>query len=374
MLEIQNISWRNFMSYGEEISSLDLSELGQVLITGEIEDETQDGLKKSNGSGKSTIPNVILWALFGRTMHSANPGDAVINHFVGKECWVKLTLKNGDSITRTRGTKGHNELLYTKNGEEYTLSTSKNLQQLLNKDLQLDWELFTSSAFFTQYSKSWLEMADNNRKKALERILRVDRFTFYAAAAKANAEKVDAKLSKLTIKTDGAKARIAKSQAQIEKNTQLRDNFEGNKIDRIQSIQNSIDSNQQKADAIKLPDLDKITQIWDVYTKISNKIETMKNDRNDILRKIKLAESTISDLKNKAVSWKNKKGKQCLSCMQDIDEGHIQQHIEPITTQQESEEATLKILITEKEKLTENITATESKLAERRPKITLREA
>ena len=62
MLEIQNVSWRNFMSYGEETSSLDLSELGQVLITGEIEDETQDGLKKSNGSGKSTIPNVILWA------------------------------------------------------------------------------------------------------------------------------------------------------------------------------------------------------------------------------------------------------------------------------------------------------------------------
>ena len=374
MLEIQNVSWRNFMSYGEETSSLDLSELGQVLITGEIEDETQDGLKKSNGSGKSTIPNVILWALFGRTMHSANPGDAVINHFIGKDCWVKITLKNGDSITRTRGLKGHNELLYTKNGEENTLSTNKNLQQLLNKDLQLDWELFTSSAFFTQYSKSWLEMADNNRKKALERILRVDRFTFYATAAKSSAEKVDAKLSKINIKIESAKARIAKATTQIERNTQLRDNFEGSKTDRIRSIQTSVDVNQQKADAIKIPDLDKITQIWEVYTRINDKIEAMKNDQNDILRKTKLVESTINDLKSKAASWKNKKGKQCLSCMQDIDESHIQQHIEPLINQQAAEEATLNGLLAEKSKLMQNISATESKLAERKPKVTLREA
>jgi DNA repair exonuclease SbcCD ATPase subunit len=362
------------MSYGEETSSLDLSELGQVLITGEIEDETQDGLKKSNGSGKSTIPNVILWALFGRTMHSANPGDAVINHFIGKDCWVKITLKNGDSITRTRGLKGHNELLYTKNGEENTLSTNKNLQQLLNKDLQLDWELFTSSAFFTQYSKSWLEMADNNRKKALERILRVDRFTFYATAAKSSAEKVDAKLSKINIKIESAKARIAKATTQIERNTQLRDNFEGSKTDRIRSIQTSVDVNQQKADAIKIPDLDKITQIWEVYTRINDKIEAMKNDQNDILRKTKLVESTINDLKSKAASWKNKKGKQCLSCMQDIDESHIQQHIEPLINQQAAEEATLNGLLAEKSKLMQNISATESKLAERKPKVTLREA
>jgi len=362
------------MSYGEETSSLDLSELGQVLITGEIEDETQDGLKKSNGSGKSTIPNVILWALFGRTMHSANPGDAVINHFIGKDCWVKITLKNGDSITRTRGLKGHNELLYAKNGEENTLSTNKNLQQLLNKDLQLDWELFTSSAFFTQYSKSWLEMADNNRKKALERILRVDRFTFYATAAKSSAEKVDAKLSKINIKIESAKARIAKATTQIEKNTQLRDNFEGSKTDRIRSIQTSVDVNQQKADVIKIPDLDKITQIWEVYTRINDKIEAMKNDQNDILRKTKLVESTINDLKSKAASWKNKKGKQCLSCMQDIDESHIQQHIEPLITQQATEEETLNGLMAEKSKLMQNISATESKLAERKPKVTLREA
>lgn len=374
MLEIQNISWRNFMSYGEETSSLDLTELGQVLITGEIEDETQDGLKKSNGSGKSTIPNVILWALFGRTMHSANPGDAVINHFVGKDCWVKLTLKNGDNIIRTRGTKGHNELLYTKNGEEYTLSTSKNLQQLLNKDLQLDWELFTSSAFFTQYSKSWLEMADNNRKKALERILRVDRFTFYSTAAKANAEKVENKLSKISIKVDSANARIAKSRAQIEKNTQLRDNFEENKKDRMVSVQNSIDSNQQKADAIKIPNLEKITQTWEIYTKISDKIESMKNEKNEIIRKARLSESTINDLKSKIASWKNKKGKQCLSCMQDIDESHIQQHVEPLVSQQESEEAIISGLITKKEDLSKNITTTEEKLVERRPKMTLREA
>jgi DNA repair exonuclease SbcCD ATPase subunit len=217
-------------------------------------------------------------------------------------------------------------------------------------------------------------MADNNRKKALERILRVDRFTFYSSAAKANAEKVENKLSKINNRLESANTRITKNQAQIEKNTQLRDNFEDNKKDRIASVQTSINSNQQKADAIKEPNLEKITQTWEIYTKISDKIETMKNDKNEIIRKARLSESTINDLKSKISSWTNKKGKQCLSCMQDIDETHIQQHVEPLITQQESEEALLNDLIIKKGECTNNITTTEGKLVERRPKMTLREA
>ena len=85
MLELKSVSWRNFLSYGDYTSSLDLTNLGQCLITGQVIDEDKDvyddanpmSIRKSNGAGKSTIPSVIQWVLFGRTMHGPNPGSKI---------------------------------------------------------------------------------------------------------------------------------------------------------------------------------------------------------------------------------------------------------------------------------------------------------
>ena len=362
------------MSYGDEISSLDLANLGQVLITGEIEDDTQDGLKKSNGSGKSTIPNVILWVLFGRTMHSASPGDSVINYYTGKECWAKITFKNGDSITRTRGTKSHNELIYMKNGEEQSLSTSKNLQQLLNKDLGLDWELFTNSAFFTQYGKSWLEMADNSRKKALERILRVDRFANYASAAKQSAEKAENKLSKYNTIIETKQKAIANLQNTIAKNELLKSNFETNKQIRLESIRVSIQKSENTIAGIKEPEIEKLTKTWEVFNKISQRIESMKNNNNDCLRNIQIKESAIAEMLKKIESWQKKKGKQCLTCQQVIDVEHVQQHIEPIIAEKSVLETELKDLKSKFKTASDSISEAEIKLIANKPKTTIREA
>lgn len=362
------------MSYGDETTSLDLADLGQVLITGEIQDDNSDGLRRSNGSGKSTIPNVILWALFGRTMHSANPGDSIINYYSEKECWARITFKNGDSITRTRGTKGHNELIYTKNGEEHTLSTSKNLQQLLNKDLKLDWELFTNSAFFTQYGRSWLEMADNSRKKALERILRVDRFTYYASSAKKGVESAEHKMNKCNTAIESHERNIVNQRNTIDKNEESKSNYEQSKQTRIESIKNSINRNNDKLNNIELPDIDKLSKLWEVYNKIQEKIEQMKSERSDIASQIKSKESNAQELKNKINNWNNKKGKQCLTCEQLVDDKHVLQHIEPY---QESLEKILEEAKEYRQKynaLDISIKSAETKLVEKRPKMTVREA
>ena len=202
MLELESVSFKNFMSYGDYLTTIELSNLSQCLIVGEVAGEedsqelydTQEFVEdksriKSNGAGKSCIPNAIMWCLFGKTMHSANPGDKVINFYTGKDCSVTIRLKSGDTITRTRNTDGKNELIYVKDGDENkfnadTLSTIKNQQAQLNRIFNLDWDLFCGSAFFTQYGKPWLEMADQSRKKAIERILHVDRFSYYASVAK----------------------------------------------------------------------------------------------------------------------------------------------------------------------------------------------
>jgi len=36
MLELKSVEWRNFMSYGDYDNTIDLTSLGQCLITGEV--------------------------------------------------------------------------------------------------------------------------------------------------------------------------------------------------------------------------------------------------------------------------------------------------------------------------------------------------
>ena len=81
MLELKSLLLRNYSSYGDYDTIIELDELGLCLITGEVHDgsENSDEQKFSNGSGKSSIVEAILWCLFGRTMRVAQPGDKVIN-------------------------------------------------------------------------------------------------------------------------------------------------------------------------------------------------------------------------------------------------------------------------------------------------------
>jgi DNA repair exonuclease SbcCD ATPase subunit len=373
MLEIQSISWRNFMSYGDEIYNLELANLGQVLITGNIEDGS-DGLKKSNGSGKSTIPNLPLWVLFGRTMHSANPGDSVINYHTGKECWGKVTFKNGDSVTRTRGTKGHNELVYVKDGEELILSTSKNLQQLINKDLKLDWELFTSSAFFTQYGRSWLEMADNNRKKALERVLRVDRFAHYANASKKATDAVNAKISSINSKISTHENNINRLQASIAKQERNKSNYEENKINRVKTAETSITAEMSNLENLVLPDINKLEKTWSVYNQILNKIGEMEDSYKKASMQENNLSSKLEDAETKILNWTRKQGKQCLSCLQDITEGHIHGQIDPLKEKQIQLAVEHEACKTKAINLRDKIADAKAKLRERKPEISISEA
>ena len=371
MLELKSVSWKNFMSYGDYTSSLELDSLGQVLITGQILDETSDGLRKSNGSGKSTIPNVILWGLFGRTMHSANPGDAVTNFHTGQDCWVKIEFKNGDYIIRTRGK--HNELTFCKEGEITSLSTLKNQQAFLNKQLGLDWEIFTSSSFFTQYGKSWLEMADTNRKKALERILHVDRFAFYSTSAKKSLDNINQSLAGSTQKISLHNSNIARLQAAVNKQEINKNNYEETKASRVASIERSITTEQESLKSLIFPDLEKLEKTWSVYNQIAEKISEMEES----IRTQSNLESgltyKINDILNKIQTWNKKSGKQCLTCLQDVPGDYIDDQINPLKNELEALEAQRKDLSEKNDLQRSRLKLTKSKLAERRPQLTIQE-
>ena len=388
MLEIKSIEWKNFMSYGDYISSIDLDQVGQCLITGQIfedgerpsyDDSDTSELKKSNGSGKSAFVNVIQWAVFGRTMHSTNPGDAVINYFTGKDCYAKITFKNGDYIIRTRKSSGGNELIYSKAGDETkliseTLSTSKNMQAHLNKAFKLDWDLFCGSVFFNQYSKPWLEMAENSRKKALERMLRVDRFAYYAKIAKGKIESVESTNTQHLNKFNNLKDAIKLNEQQKIEVQKAADSFAENQKMRKGDLERQIKEIEAKIEITAEPNIEKLTKKWNIIDQINAKISTMEKQASKIINNINSKKYDLERNQNTIKEWSAKAGKLCISCKQDIPSSHTDTIILPIQKNVSALEEEIATLKKEHTKLSNTIAELEEHVEAKTPDMTLDKA
>lgn len=381
MLELKSVSWRNFLSYGDYITTIELDKLGQCLIVGEV---IEDGMKhnrsdhgrKSNGAGKSTIPNVIQWVLFGRTMHSRTPGDKIVNWFSGKDCWAKITFKNGDSIIRTRNVDGKNELLISRNGDETrftsdTLSTSTNQQNQLNKIFNLDWEIFCGSVFFNQYGKPWMEMADATRKKAIERVLHVDRFTFYAQAAKGKCENLDKLVAKHRQFVEMSENNIQRLELELNRLKNSSDSFESNKERRIQYVAARIETGNRQRDLIMIPDVNELKKKWALIRQVEEKISAMRVDLNQLNMKISTLSGSVQNYDAQIKLWEQKSGKICTSCEQQVDKGHTSTKIGPIFEKRAAKQSELDSLNKQRHTIINKIKGAESILASRKPEMTL---
>lgn len=387
MLELKSVSWRNFLSYGDYETKVQLDNLGQCLITGEVIEEDKEvydsgnpiPMRKSNGAGKSTIPNAIQWCLFGKTMHSSNPGNKVVNYFTGKDCIVTVEFKNGDMITRTRKTSGHNELFYAKAGDEHkfesdTLSVTKNQQAQLAKEFGLDWEVFCGSVFFNQYGKPWMEMADASRKKAIERVLHIDRFLFYSKVAKDKADAFDTKVTKARESIATLNDNINSYKTQIDRLIAASAGFAENQKERQRKVLLEAVSEKKARDSIELPDIEKLQEKWVVVDKIKAKLRELQQEINAIMRQSGTINGTIQSLNSTISTWRKKSGKICVSCEQEVDDSHTNSKIEPLLEQVKIEEERLAELQAKKLKLDKTISVTEKLLQSKKPNQTVEEA
>lgn len=402
MLELQRVSWGNFLSYGNYTTTLELAGQGACLITGEVVDDDQKEaydvaqgghVKRSNGAGKSTAASAIQWGLFGRTTHSAAPGDKIINYFTGKDCWVKVEFKNGDYILRTRGTEGKNELIYGRDGEEQrslidTAGTAKIQQDKLNRIFGLDFEIFCGATFFSQYGRPWMEMADQARKKALERLLRVDRFGFYAKVAKGKCDKLATQVERLQGKKDTLGGEITRLEAEVQRLEDAAANFATRQQARHQEAVEAAEEAERSRDALKLPDLTKLKAKWELVAKIQERIAQQETDANGLRDQANELNDEISEHDSSAEAaakrvalWQAKEGKMCSACEQTVPHEHVSERVEPLQTKVEeargkAQEARQrqKGLRDRHKELMATVEKTKALVTEKKPSLSMRDA
>ena len=163
------IGIRNFKSYGDYDTKLNLDYNGILFLVGE------------NGSGKTTFLDAILYAIYGKTSSNV---DEIINRTIRKGCKVGFCFEiNNDEykILRFREDKNHgNNIFLFKNEENITLRKINDTQKRILEIIQIPYKTMISSILFSsELYVSFLRSAYSKRLNILENLLSINELEKY---------------------------------------------------------------------------------------------------------------------------------------------------------------------------------------------------
>ncbi len=186
---------KNFLCFGEEAFELNFESLGNiVLIRGRNLDVSGSGdeeaKESSNGAGKSSVPELIVYGLYGKTIKRPKKighGD-VIHNKVGKNLYVEVRwddyrvvrCRKTDSLRLWRSSEG----IWNKD-TEITLGGMPATQKSIEDIVGMTYETFVNVVVFTDdNNNAFLECDTPAKRQIVENLLSLDRYRGYSENAK----------------------------------------------------------------------------------------------------------------------------------------------------------------------------------------------
>lgn len=172
-INFNRVRLEGFMSFDK--AELELDDLGLVSVIGI---NKYENLSQSNGSGKSSIVEAILWAITGSTSRGATD---IANSILGEGALVELDFRVDDTDYKIIRSKNHKELgtslkIY-KNEEDISGSTTTKSKNILVSELPFitNYELLTSIVILSQGLSNRLStLKPSSRKSRLEELTNTD--------------------------------------------------------------------------------------------------------------------------------------------------------------------------------------------------------
>lgn len=178
-MRLMDIHIRNFMRFRK--ASLKLFDAGMTLIEGRnLDDESAS----SNGAGKSSIVDALVWCLYGATTHDSCEGDDVVNERRGVNCEVRVRFADDENqvhwiVTRRRawmkgGKKVQLNLVFVTRNEERKLTkgTIRDTQVEIVRALGMSAATFRHACIFGHgRAYRFSRLTDGDKKSVLDEML-----------------------------------------------------------------------------------------------------------------------------------------------------------------------------------------------------------
>lgn len=173
MIEIQNITIKNFLSTGNAMQTVDFRRRDLTLVLGENLDLGGNGSR--NAAGKTTLLAAVCYALYGQSLTNIRK-DNLVNRTNGRNMLVVLDFSVGGRQYRIeRGRKPNVLKFYIDHQEQQSQDNaqgdSRETQADIDRILNMSHDMFRQIVGLNTYTEPFLAMKANDQRLIIEQLL-----------------------------------------------------------------------------------------------------------------------------------------------------------------------------------------------------------
>jgi len=173
MIQIKNLTVKNFMSVGNATQAIDFDRSDLTLVLGENLDMGGDGSR--NGTGKTTIINALSYALYGQALSNIRK-DNLVNKTNAKHMLVSLDFSvSGQNYRIERGRKPNVLRFYVNNehqaAQDEAQGDSRETQEAIERVLGMSHDMFQHIVALNTYTAPFLSLKANEQRTIIEQLL-----------------------------------------------------------------------------------------------------------------------------------------------------------------------------------------------------------
>lgn len=321
-----NIKFKSIDIYGFRSLnkvSVSLDNQGIVIVKGinEYEDKAT-----SNGSGKSSVFEALIYAIFEET----SSGEKDVENRILKDGYsidLKFDIDNDHYRIFRQCKKDKSTVSFYKNEEDISARNKTDTNKLIQNTLNINKNIFLDSIFLSQNAVTNLaSLSPTARKERLEILTNTDQiieefkekikerqnqYEANCVDCRSNIDKNNGKKESLNNQIQQLQYKIEEQKQEIERKKQLGDIKDIEQ--QIDKLNENIRNNEESISAVE----ESIVNVDNSIKDFNNKIEEYNNQYNELQTKILQKQSDISSLQFDLTK-------------QDSEKQHIQQDIERI--------------------------------------------
>ena len=173
MIQIRNLTVKNFMSVGNATQGIDFDRKDLTLVLGENLDLGGDGSR--NGTGKTTIINALSYSLYGQALSNIRK-DNLVNKTNNKNMLVSLDFGVGNKEYRIERGRKPNVLRFYVNNQEQVVTDeaqgdSRETQDAIESVLGLSHDMFKHILALNTYTEPFLSLKATDQRTIIEQLL-----------------------------------------------------------------------------------------------------------------------------------------------------------------------------------------------------------
>ena len=315
MIQIKDLTVKNFMSVGNQTQAVDFNKEQLTLVLGENLDQGGDDNGSRNGTGKTTIINALSYALYGMALTNIKRNN-LINKTNSKGMLVTLHFeKDGIDYRIERGRSPNIMKFYINNQEQEQVDESqgdsRKTQEAINTLLGMSHDMFKHVVALNTYTEPFLSMRQNDQRAIIEQLLGITILSEKAEKLKDGIRQTKETITQETLKIEA----IQTSNSKIEDTIA---NLKGTQRAWLAKKQQDADKLITAIDELEHLDIDselnaheKLTH-WNEH---NNAILALRKELSTLEPALQRADNTVEKVNKDIAELENAK---CYTCGQEL--------------------------------------------------------